>query len=95
MNSIRISLLSLGLFAFACGGGHPPPHGPHGGKPPEEAFKACDGKAAEADCSMAGPDGESHLGKCKAPPPDAKDTRLMCAPEGGHGPEHHGPPPQK
>lgn len=97
IHSFRPALLTLGLFAFACGGGHPPPHGPPHGKPPEEAFKACEGKTADAECSMNGPDGDAKAGTCKTPPKDAEDTRLMCAPAGGpgHGPERHGPPPHE
>lgn len=67
-------------------GGHP--HGP----PPAEVFAACDGKAADAACSVTIGD-RTIEGTCKAPPPGVEETRLGCAP--AHPPHPEGAPPQK
>lgn len=71
-----------------------PPHGPDGAdggprgphKPPAEAFTACDGKSADASCSVTFK-GHSMDGTCRTPPPGSGETRLACAPT------HRGGPP--
>jgi len=71
------------------GDGHRPP-GPHH-PPPPEAFDACNGKTADAACTVTHGD-RTMEGKCITPPPDANEKRLLCAPPhppGGPG----GPPP--
>ena len=60
-------------------GGHP--HGP----PPEAIFTACEGKAADAACSVTLHD-HTLDGTCKAPPEGVNETRLGCRP--AHGPSH-------
>ncbi|MDF2696678.1 MAG: hypothetical protein K0S65_5061, partial [Labilithrix sp.] len=68
-----------------------PEHGPggHGGRPPgpppAEVFTACEGKAADAACSVTFGD-RTIEGTCKAAPPGMNETRLGCAPS-------HPPPP--
>jgi hypothetical protein len=71
-------------FAAPPNGGH---HGPPGGgnhKPPPFAYEACEGLAADANCSVELPDGQVS-GTCVA---DANEV-LFCRPE--HMPE---PPPR-
>lgn len=67
-------------------GGHP--HGP----PPEAIFTACDGKAADAACTVTLGD-RTIEGTCKAPPPGVEGTRLGCVP--ARPPRPEGAPPQK
>jgi hypothetical protein len=62
-------------------GEHGRPHGP----PPEAVFTACNGKAADAACTVTLGD-HTFGGSCKAPPPGIDDTRLGCMPP-------HPPPP--
>lgn len=73
-----------------------PPHGPPPGPPPAEVFAACDGKAADAACSVTLGD-HTISGTCKSLPPPMKektnDTRLACAP--AHPPPPPPAPPQK
>lgn len=57
--------------------------------PPEEAFTACEGKAAGAECTVTF-GGRSLTGTCLAPPPHVSETRLFCAPP---RPSNDGPPP--
>jgi hypothetical protein len=59
--------------------GPPPGHGHPHGPPPPEAFAACDGKTADASCTVALPD-RTLDGTCRTPPPDSGETRLACAP---------------
>jgi hypothetical protein len=58
------------------------------GPPPAEIFTACEGKSADASCSVTLGD-HTLEGTCKAPPPGVNETRLGCAP--AHPPP---PPPQ-
>jgi hypothetical protein len=73
--------------AAFCRPSGPPPHPPHG-PPPPEALTACDGKTADASCTVALPDGRALEGTCRTPPPDSGETRLACAPA-------HPPPPPR
>jgi hypothetical protein len=60
--------------------------------PPEEAFTACDGKTAGAECTVTFGD-RSLTGTCLAPPPDVNETRLFCAPpRPAHDGSPHAPP---
>jgi len=65
---------ALGV-ALASGDAPPPPH--HG--PPPEAFDACSGKSEGDACTVTFRD-KSLEGKCLAPPKDAGESRLFCAP---------------
>lgn len=71
------------------------PRGPHEGGhhgPPPEAFTACDGKTADAACSVKM--GERTFdGTCRTPPPGSDEKRLACGPK--HDGKHDGPPPPK
>lgn len=72
-----------------------PEHGPGGrphGPPPEEVFAACDGKAADAACSVTLGD-HTIEGTCRAAPPTMNETRLGCAPS--RPPPGERPPPQR
>ena len=76
-----------------------PEHGPGGGPggrphgpPPEEVFAACDGKAADAACSVTLGD-HTIEGTCRAAPPTMNETRLGCAPS--RQPPGEGPRPQR
>ncbi len=69
----------------------PPPSHMHPPPPPPEAFDACNGKTADAACTVALPD-RTLDGKCVLPPPDANEKRLVCAPPHPPGPPP-GPPP--
>lgn len=56
--------------------------------PPPEAFTACEGKAADAACTVTFGD-RTIEGTCRTPPPDSGETRLVCfpaRPPGGPGP---------
>lgn len=64
----------------------PPPH--HG--PPPEAFEACSSKSAGDACTVA-LGSRSLAGTCVAPPADAPDTRLVCAPADRPPPPPGGP----
>lgn len=59
-------------------GGHGSGGHPHG-SPPPEVFNACEGKVADAACSVKFGDREI-AGTCKAPPQGSTETRLGCAP---------------
>ncbi|MBX3221462.1 MAG: hypothetical protein KF795_13150 [Labilithrix sp.] len=60
-----------------------PERGGPGGRPPgpipAEVFAACEGKAADAACSVTIGD-RAIEGTCKAPPPGTNEARLGCAP---------------
>lgn len=63
----------------ADGGGRHHGHGRgHHGKPPEEVFAACDGKAKDAACEVKFGD-KTINGSCKSPPNDA-NARAACIP---------------
>ncbi|MBX3233397.1 MAG: hypothetical protein KF837_39095 [Labilithrix sp.] len=49
-------------------------------KPPEEAFAACDAKAAGDACTVTHGD-HTITGTCAAAPEGAEDTRLHCRPD--------------
>jgi len=55
--------------------------GPGKGKPPAEAFTACENQAEESACSFASADGEPIEGICKVPRRD--DASLVCKPSRG------------
>lgn len=65
--------------------GHGPggPGGPNGvhphGPPPPEVFTACEGKAADAACTVQLGD-RALEGTCRTPPAGVSETRLGCAP---------------
>ena len=71
------SLTSLLLSAGAALAGPPP-----GFRPPEEAFKACEGANEGDSCSVTLPNGPQVQGTCIKLPEQAKEDagRLVCAP---------------
>ncbi|WP_289032933.1 hypothetical protein [uncultured Roseibium sp.] len=59
--------------------------GPQGGRPPREAFEACQSKAANDSCQVTLPDGNAMTGTCQAPP-QGGDGAMACVPAGGPKP---------
>ena len=75
-------LLTLFLSAvFSTANAEQDRKGPPKGKPPAEAFTACENQTEESACSFASNDGETIEGKCKVPRRD--DASLVCKPNRG------------
>ncbi|WP_153771158.1 hypothetical protein [Labrenzia sp. CE80] len=58
---------------------------PKGGRPPREAFEACQSKAVNDSCQVTLPDGNSMTGTCLAPPQGGEGA-IACVPAGGPKP---------
>ncbi|MEP0235864.1 hypothetical protein [Roseibium sp.] len=58
---------------------------PRGGRPPQEAFDACQSKAVNDSCQVTLPDGNAMTGTCMAPP-QGGDGAVACVPAGGPKP---------
>ena len=56
--------------------------GPQGGRPPREAFEACESKAVNDACTVSLNGGETLEGTCQEPP-RGRDNAMVCAPKGG------------
>ena len=87
----KLKLLPLLLLvtSFAHASGDRKDSGPNRGKPPQEAFDACAGASADAQCSITTPRGEQLQGMCLVPP---QRDQLVCVPDDhrqGGGRERH------
>ena len=86
---LAVVALAFTLTGIACSGnaqqGAPPngtpPNGTPPGGPPPEIFAACNGKTKGDSCSIKFGDREV-TGVCDTPPPEFKESRLACRPNG-------------
>lgn len=89
LGAILVGLLSPAEAQEPPSPGKPPAEGRHGGGPPPEAYKACEGKSAGSRAEMTDARGEVLKGVCE----DEGGGKTVLRPDRPPGGGHRSPPP--